>query len=392
MATSAETVWPAEVREELARLADECALCYQCGTCTSSCPSGRELYRGPRRIVRLILAGEIEAVLKSDDLWRCTECGTCTSVCRMEIDVAGVLARLRALERENGGAIRCAERTAADVAAGRLRRRPRMDNLRFGAAMAAKGFVPKDKVGAAEAGARLLRQLARRGGRPDGGAGLTAGVPRAAALPFYAGCAIPQDGALHTLVHEVAAGFGVRLEEAPDAGCCGHPSRGAVGTQFAAGGTVYTACPACDASLDEAGVATRPLWDELTERARRGAADLRAASPRFVPYVGCLADRDAALAALGDAAELSGATMELAYPTLHNGCCGALGGVYRGATKAGGMLLDFAAAQGAPVVTGCVLCRDNLRSAARELKRDVPVHFWPEFFRAVPHTEAHPDD
>ena len=392
MATSAETVWPAEVREELARLADECALCYQCGTCTSSCPSGRELYRGPRRIVRLILAGEIEAVLKSDDLWRCTECGTCTSVCRMEIDVASVLARLRALERENGGAIRCAERTAADVAAGRLRRRPRMDNLRFGAAMAAKGFVPKDKVGAAEAGARLLRQLARRGGRPDGGAGLTAGVPRAAALPFYAGCAIPQDGALHTLVHEVAAGFGVRLEEAPDAGCCGHPSRGAVGTQFAAGGTVYTACPACDASLDEAGVATRPLWDELTERARRGAADLRAASPRFVPYVGCLADRDAALAALGDAAELSGATMELAYPTLHNGCCGALGGVYRGATKAGGMLLDFAAAQGAPVVTGCVLCRDNLRSAARELKRDVPVHFWPEFFRAVPHTEAHPDD
>jgi len=100
--TSAETVWPAGVHEELARLADECALCYQCGTCTSSCPSGRELYRGPRRIVRLILAGEIEAVLKSDDLWRCTECGTCTSVCRMEIDVAGVLARLRALHEEHG--------------------------------------------------------------------------------------------------------------------------------------------------------------------------------------------------------------------------------------------------------------------------------------------------
>jgi len=403
--TSAETVWPAGVHEELARLADECALCYQCGTCTSSCPSGRELYRGPRRIVRLILAGEIEAVLKSDDLWRCTECGTCTSVCRMEIDVAGVLARLRALERENGGAIRCAERTAADVAAGHLRRRPRLDNLRFGAAMAAKGFVPKDKLGAAEAGAKALRQLARRGGRPADASGPSGAPPAgeatgpagvagtaAATLPFYAGCALPQDGALHSLVHEVAAGFGVRLEEAPDAGCCGHPSRGAVGTQFAAGGTVHTACPACDASLDEAGVATRPLWDELTERARRGSAGLRAASPRFVPYVGCLAERDAALAALGEAAELSGTTMELAYPTLHNGCCGALGGMYRGATKASGMLLDFAAEQGAPVVTGCVLCRDNLRSAARELKRDVPVHLWPEFFRAVPPTEARSDD
>ncbi len=103
-----------------------------------------------------------------------------------------------------------------------------------------------------------------------------------------------------------------------------------------------------------------------------------------MPYVGCLADRDASLAALGDAAEQAGATMELSYPSLHNGCCGALGGMYRGATKASGMLLEFAAGERAPVVTPCVLCRDNLRSAARELKLDVPVHFWPEFFRAAP--------
>ena len=76
--------------------------------------------------------------------------------------------------------------------------------------------------------------------------------------------------------------------------------------------------------------------------------------------------------------------MKLSYPSLHNGCCGALGGMYRGATKASGMLLDAAAGERAPVVTPCVLCRDNLRSAARELKHDVPVHFWPDFFRAAP--------
>jgi Fe-S oxidoreductase len=76
--------------------------------------------------------------------------------------------------------------------------------------------------------------------------------------------------------------------------------------------------------------------------------------------------------------------MAVDYPTLHNGCCGALGGMYRGATKSSARLLEFAARQQAPVVTTCVLCRDNLRSAARELKLDVPVHFWPEFFRAVP--------
>jgi hypothetical protein len=40
-----------------------------------------------------------------------------------------------------------------------------------------------------------------------------------------------------------------------------------------------------------------------------------------------------------------------------------------------------------------VLCRDNLRSAVRELKLDVPVHYWPEFFRAAPiATEVRSDD
>jgi Fe-S oxidoreductase len=183
----------------------------------------------------------------------------------------------------------------------------------------------------------------------------------------------------------VAAGFGVRLDEAADAGCCGHPSRGAVASLFETGERVFTACPACDASLAENGVETVPLWNVLTERTGRDQSiSLAAAGDRFVPYVGCLADRDAALTSLGDAAEQSGAAMLVDYPTLHNGCCGALGGMYRGATKSSARLLEFAARQQAPVVTTCVLCRDNLRSAARELKLAVPVRFWPEFFRAVP--------
>jgi Fe-S oxidoreductase len=376
-----ETRYPQEVLDAFEALKAECAICYQCGTCTSSCPSGRELYRGPRRIVRLILAGEIDAVLKSDDLWRCTECGTCTEVCRMDIDIAGVLHKLRQLERQYGG-IHCAERTAADVATTHLKKRPRIDNMRFGAAMVSKGYVPKDKVGAAELGVKLAKQMLPGGKKRPAGADVPAD---SIVLPFYAGCAIPQDHELHAVVHEVAAGFGVRLDEAAEAGCCGHPSRGAVASIFETAERVTTACPACDASLAESGIETVPLWDALTERASRTTAiSMQAAGDRFVPYVGCLADRDAALAALGEAGEQSGAAMVVDYPTLHNGCCGALGGMYRGATKSSARLLEFAARQQAPVVTTCVLCRDNLRSAARELKVDVPVHFWPEFFRAVP--------
>jgi Fe-S oxidoreductase len=385
--------YPPAVVAEFARLAEECSICYQCGTCTSSCPSGRELYRGPRRIVRLVLAGDIDAVLKSDDLWRCTECGTCTEVCRMGIDVASVLHRLRRLERDHGGAIRCAERTAADVATGHLHKRPRIDNLRFGAAMVARGHLPKDKIGAVEMGVKLAGQMLPFGAKGPAGKAAPAGDD-AAVLPFYAGCALPQDRKLHALVHEVAAGFGVRLEEAADAGCCGHPSRGAVPSLFESDVRVCTACPACDAGLAEAGLESAPLWDALTERAGRSSRlAMRAAGPAFVPYVGCLADRDAALAALGDAAEQSGATMVVDYPTLHSGCCGALGGMYRGATKASLRLLEFAAESQAPVVTTCVLCRDNLRSAARERGLSVPVHLWPEFFRAVEHTpEERTDD
>jgi heterodisulfide reductase subunit C len=385
-------VYPPAVVEEFARLAKECAPCYQCGTCTSSCPSGRELYRGPRRLVRLILAGEIEAVLKSDDLWRCTECGTCTSVCRMDIDVASVLQRLRMLEREYGSTIRCAERSAADVATTHLRKRPRIDNMRFGAAMIAKGHLPKDKIGAAEMGMKIARQMIPVGRKAAGP--VRPAVGPAVTLPFYAGCSLPQDHELHALVHEVAAGFGVRLDEATAGGCCGHPSRGSVGAQFSAEERVYTACPACDAGLAESGQDAVPLWDALTERVSRSSTlELRAAKPRFVPYVGCLADRDAALAALGDAAEQAGCAMVVDYPTLHSGCCGALGGMYRGATKASARLLEFSASQDAPVVATCLLCRDNLRSAARELKLPVPVHFWPEFFRAAEHSpEERSDD
>jgi hypothetical protein len=143
-------------------------------------------------------------------------------------------------------------------------------------------------------------------------------------------------------------------------------------------------CPACDAGLREVGQETRSLWNALTEKAHRDGAALAAATPAFVPYVGCLGERDAALAALADAAELAGAEMRRSYPSLHASCCGALGGMFRGETTGTRRLLDFAAAEQAPVVTTCLLCRDNLRSGTRLRKLPVSVYYWPEFFSAGP--------
>ncbi len=375
-------------RREVAALAAENRLCYQCGQCTAVCPSGADLEGGPRRVMRYVLTEQVERLLGSDDVWRCTGCGSCTDVCPMELDVAGTLARLRALGHEGPGA-RCPERAAAQVAARRLAGHDEIDSMAFGVAMALRGHVPADVVSAAGAASRLARHRLRRS-RPDGAAtptptpaGSAADGAAAAARTFYPGCALRQDPPLLAQTRMVASELGLPLGEPAGAVCCGHPSRGATPARFASDGEVLNACPACDSSLSESGVTTRPLWEALIDGAARDGRRLRAAEPAFVPYVGCLSERDPALAALAAAGELAASSCLTSYPSLHSGCCGALGGMYRAETRATRRLLDYAATHAAPVVTTCLLCRDNLRSAARRRGPSVPIYFWPEFFGAA---------
>ena len=205
-----------------------------------------------------------------------------------------------------------------------------------------------------------------------------------AAQPFYAGCALPQDKEAYALTARVAADLGLPIETAVGAGCCGHPSRGRDHTKYTSEEPVLTACPACDHGLREAEMQTTPLWEALVDHAERHGRALTAAAPAFVPYVGCLSERGPALSSLSAAAALADASIEMSYPSLHAGCCGAVGGMYRGTTAAVDKLLAFAESKGAPIVTPCLLCRDNLRSAARGRDVKTDVYFWPEFFAAAP--------
>ena len=382
------------VRREVAALAVDYRTCYQCGQCTAACPSGADLDHGPRRVIRLILTQQVERLLECDDVWRCTGCGSCSAVCPMELDVAAALSRLRAVARQYGG--RCPEREAAAIAAKRLSGHDAIDSMAFGVAMAARGYVPKDVIGAAGAASRLVRGRLRPSGplaaRAPGETGPAAAVPdpgdaatgrEPGGRPFYPGCAMRQDQETLALTRAVARGLGLELAEATDAACCGHPSRDAAPSGYSSAERVVTTCPACDDSLAANGTETVPLWELLVEHAERHERALRAAAPAFVPYVGCLAERERALAALAGAAALAGGECLTSYPALHSGCCGALGGMYRSETKATRRLLDYAAARSAPVVTTCLLCRDNLRSAARRRRLPVKIQFWPEFFSAA---------
>lgn len=77
--------------------------CFQCGTCTSSCPTARfnSSYR-PRKILRMAQLGLRQKVLSSPTLWLCTACFTCTDRCPQGVEVAGVLRVLRNLAVKSG--------------------------------------------------------------------------------------------------------------------------------------------------------------------------------------------------------------------------------------------------------------------------------------------------
>jgi heterodisulfide reductase subunit C len=78
-------------------------VCFQCGSCTSSCPTARfsTSYR-PRTILRMAQLGLRQKVLQSPTLWLCTACFTCTDRCPQDVEVASVLRVLRNLAVKKG--------------------------------------------------------------------------------------------------------------------------------------------------------------------------------------------------------------------------------------------------------------------------------------------------
>lgn len=83
--------------------AEELMLCFQCGTCTASCPIARftDSYR-PRKIIRMTQLGLKDRLLPSDDLWLCTTCFTCVDRCPQDVGTASVVRALRNLAVKKG--------------------------------------------------------------------------------------------------------------------------------------------------------------------------------------------------------------------------------------------------------------------------------------------------
>jgi heterodisulfide reductase subunit C len=77
--------------------------CFACGTCAAGCPvtSIDEAYNS-RSIIRQILLGMREKVLRSPVIWFCLMCYRCTARCPQEVNFTDIMRVLRHLAIKHG--------------------------------------------------------------------------------------------------------------------------------------------------------------------------------------------------------------------------------------------------------------------------------------------------
>lgn len=78
-------------------------LCYQCGTCASSCPVAKISPRfNPREVIKLSILGHSEEILSGDSIWLCCSCYNCQERCPQKVEIADLIYALRNTAIEKG--------------------------------------------------------------------------------------------------------------------------------------------------------------------------------------------------------------------------------------------------------------------------------------------------
>jgi heterodisulfide reductase subunit C len=77
--------------------------CFACGTCTVTCPvfSVNDEYN-PRKIIRMILLGLKNEVLKSKMIWLCSGCYSCYELCPRDVKITRLMAAVRNIAVREG--------------------------------------------------------------------------------------------------------------------------------------------------------------------------------------------------------------------------------------------------------------------------------------------------
>lgn len=78
-------------------------VCFGCGICTATCPV-REIdgTYNPRKIIRMVLLGLKERVLKSDFIWLCSTCYACTERCPQNVNFTNIINAIKNIAVREG--------------------------------------------------------------------------------------------------------------------------------------------------------------------------------------------------------------------------------------------------------------------------------------------------
>jgi len=76
-------------------------VCLTCAMCASACPVAGVDNFDPRKMVRMVSLGMLDAAVQSRWPWICTMCGKCEQVCPMGIEIADITRRIRSLRKRD---------------------------------------------------------------------------------------------------------------------------------------------------------------------------------------------------------------------------------------------------------------------------------------------------
>lgn len=75
--------------------------CYSCNKCISGCPVVQEMDFPPSVLVKWLIFGEIDKVIKSKTIWICSSCYNCYSRCPFEINIPHIIDLLKEYSYKN---------------------------------------------------------------------------------------------------------------------------------------------------------------------------------------------------------------------------------------------------------------------------------------------------